>query len=198
MVITKIGQAAIKTPSGTFTLKPTLAAMASLDNPTEIHATLHNPDASNDDILAAAYAVILACSDSQEIKQFLGRQEIGKPKVRGNKITKTYTDVFIDDIHAVCIARDLIHHGMVGNVKMNRLPKEADYTEEFDPLDWMAAVIAHLEISEQEAWKMSMTSILAALRTKFPPSEKEQAQVKALEEKAAFDEWYQSIYGKPQ
>lgn len=196
MVITKIGQAAIKTPSGTFILKPSLAAMANLANPVETYKILHDPNADPAGILQAAYDVLLACSDNPEIKQYFGRQQVGKPRIRGNKKTTTYTDVFIDDIHAICIAQNLMFHGMVGKVKMTRVPKESDYSADFDPVEWMAAVIAHLEISESEAWQMSMTSILAALKTKFPPTEKEKAQAKALEEKAEFKEWYESIYGK--
>lgn len=196
MLIKKVGQAAITTPSCKFTLTPSLAAISRLDNPVETYKLLHSAEQATPDVLAAAYSVLLACSDSPEIKSYFGRQQVGKPRVRGNKITTTYTDIFIDDIHAVCIARDLLHHGMVGNVKMNRPPKDSDYTQEFDPVEWMAAVVAHLEVSERDAWEMSMTSILAALRTKFPPSEKEKAQAQALEEHDAFKAWYESIYGK--
>ena len=196
MVITNIGQVAIKTPSRTFILTPSLASISKLKNPIETYTILNTLEQATSELLQSAYDVLLACSDSDEIKKYFGRQLIGKPVVRGNKITKKYTDVFIDEIHAVCIARSLIHHGMVGDVKTDRPSKESDYSSEFDPLDWVSAIIAHLNMSERDAWQMTMTSILAALKVKFPPSEKEIAAQKAIEEKAAFDEWYKSIYGE--
>lgn len=196
MVITNIGQVAIKTPSRTFILTPSLASISKLKNPIETYTILNTLEQATSELLQAAYDVLLACSDSDEIKKYFGRQLIGKPVIRGNKITKKYTDVFIDEIHAVCIARSLIHHGMVGDVKTDRPAKESDYSSEFDPLDWVSAIIAHLNMSERDAWQMTMTSILAALKVKFPPSEKEIAAQKAIEEKAAFDEWYKSIYGE--
>lgn len=195
MAITNIGQVEIKTPTRTFTLTPSLAAIAKLKDPVATFESLNSPELWEPDVLSAAYDVLLACSDSDEIKNYFGRRQIGKTIIRGNKYTRNYTDIFIDEIHAVCIARGLLFHGMIGDVKTDRPPKESDYSDEFDPLQWVAAIIAHLQINEVDAWQMTMTSILAALKMKFPPSEKEIAAQKAIEQKAEFDAWYKSIYG---
>lgn len=195
MVITQIGQVEIKTPTKTFKLTPSLAAMSRLKNPIETFTVLNSGEYVTPELLQSAYDVLLACSDSDEIKKYFGRQLVGKPVIRSNKITKKYTDVFIDDIHAVCIARSLIHHGMVGDVKTDRPPKNDDYTDEFDALQWVAAIVAHLNITESDAWNMTMTSILASLKVKFPPTEKELAMKKMLEEQDQIKAWHESIYG---
>lgn len=195
MIVTSVGQAAIKVLGKEYILTPSLAAMSEIENPLEVHQILNKPEHDFNERLELAHHVILTCSNDKGIKQYLGRQQIGKPKIRNGVKTTNYTTVYIDDIHAICIAQDLMFHGIIGKVVIKRATKESDYSNEFNAVEWMAAVVSHLEVSETEAWKMTMTSILAALKTKFPPSEKEKALLEYEQEKAAFDEWYNSIYG---
>lgn len=195
-VITAIGHVGIKTPNGEYKLVPSLAAIASLNNPAQMYNDLVSPKTEHERRMEIAHKIILACSNDKALKKYLGRQLACKPRMRRGVITKTYTNVYVDDIHAFAIAEQLLYHGMVGKVKRRASSvKESDYTNTFDPLEWVAAVVAHLGLSEADAWNMTMTSILAALKTKFPPTEKEKALERFEDEKEAFDEWYKSIHG---
>ena len=195
-IITSIGHVGIKTPVAHFKLIPSLARIATLTAPTEIYTSLIHPDTDRESRLNAAYSVILACTNDDRIKPFLGRQMIGKPRMRNGIVTKTYSDVFVSDVHAVAIAESLLFHGMIGEVKVRpQADTESSYTNVFDPLEWVAALVAHLGISEKSAWSMTMTSALSALKAKFPPSEKQKMIDNIDKDKAAHDEWYRSIYG---
>lgn len=195
MVITDIGQVGINTPSGRFILTPSLAAIASLEDPAEMYSDLTHPETPHQWRIETAHRVILACSPDKSIAQFLGRRKIGKPRVRRGVKTTRYATAYVDDIHAIAIADNLMFHGMIGKVETTVKPKESDFTSTFKPIEWMAAAVAHLGVTEQSAWQMTMTSILNALKTKFPPSEKEKARDSYDDDKAAHDEWYASIYG---
>lgn len=194
--ITSIGQVGIKTPSGEYLLTPSLAAIASLKEPVDLYTDLLSQDTPHEYRMEVAHQVILACSSDRSISKWLGLQLVGKPRVRKGVVIKTYGDVYIDDIHAVAIAESLLFHGMVGKIERRAsTAAETDYTDTFNPVEWVAAVVAHLGLSEADAWGMTMTSVLAILKTKFPPSEKQKALDNLQDNKAAHDEWYRSIYG---
>ena len=197
MVITAIGQVGIDTPTKKYILTPTLAAIASLDDPVETYLDLADNNTSHEWRVQCAHNVILACSDDKSINQYLGLQIIGKPRLRRGVVVRQYNEHYIDDVHAVCIAESLLYHGMVGKVEYKAPVSSDAYSNEFNPLQWVSAVVAHLGLSERDAWGMTMTSILNTMKTKYPPSEKEVALAKYTpESKAAHDEWYASIYGK--
>jgi hypothetical protein len=44
---------------------------------------------------------------------------------------------------------------------------------EFDARGIAATAMAHLGLSEQEAWQLTMTSYIGAMRAKYPPTEKD-------------------------
>ncbi len=196
MIITDIGQVGISTPSGQYILTPTLAAIASLKDAVDLYLDISDPSTPHAWRVECAHRVIIACSNDKSISQFLGMQVQGKPRLRRGVLVKNYSPVFIDDIHAVCIAESLLYHGMVGHVEHKAPPSGEAYSSTFDPMTWVSAVVAHLGLSERDAWNMTMTSVLNAMKTKYPPSEKEKAKANFTPEtKAAHDEWYASIYG---
>lgn len=196
MVITSIGQVGIKTPDTHYILTPSLAAIASLDEPTDLYLDLVAPDTPDAYRVQVAHDVITACSNDKSITRYLGMQRRGKPRMRNGVVTTQYTSAYVDDLHAVAIAESLLFHGMVGKVEHKAPPSGDAYTNKFNPLEWVCTIVAHLGLSERDAWGMTMTSALNMLKTKYPPSEKEQARAKYTPEaKAAHDEWYASIYG---
>lgn len=195
MAITDTGQIGIKTPSGYFTLTPSLQNIASLIDPVECYKDLCDPNQPPEWRFDVASRVILACSDSPDIQMYLGMQPVAKPRIRNGVKTTVYRDSYIPKHHAVILAESLLHHGMVGQIEALPATKDSDYTTEFKPLQWVAAVVAHLGISERDAWQMTMTSILHAMRVKYPPSEKQKALATMDQDKKEFDDWYQSIYG---
>ena len=196
MIITAIGQVGISTPSGQYTLTPSLAAIASMTDPVEMYSDLTSTDTPHEWRVQVAHDVIMACTDDKSINQYLGMRQIGKPRLRKGVVVRKYSSVYVTDAHAVIIAENLLFHGMIGKIEHKTTPSVSDYTATFKPIEWMAAVVAHLGITERDAWQMTMTSILSALKTKFPPSEKEKARANFTpESKAEHDEWYASIYG---
>lgn len=195
MVITSIGQVAIGTPDKRFILTPSLAAIASLANPVEMYSDLLSPETSHEWRVEVAHAVLVACSDDKSIKDWLGLKLASKPRLRKGVLIKVYRDVYVDDLHAVVIAESLLFHGMIGKIEHKKEPADSAYSNHFEPLEWVSSIIAHLGVSEHDAWQMTMTSVLSALKTKFPPS-KEEKQINEIDEnKVEFDSWYESIYG---
>jgi hypothetical protein len=195
VAIVDIGHVGINTPSGRFTLVPSLAAIASLDDPVDMYSDLVSLDTPHEWRMVVAHDVIKACADRQGIDEYLGLRPISKPRIRAGVKTTKYRPVYIDDIHACAIAESLLFHGMIGKVEIKAKPKDSDVTSTFSPQQWAMAAMSHLEISEGEAWSMTMTSILNAFKTKYPPSEKQKALDNYDEEKALDDAFYESIYG---
>lgn len=199
MVITGIGQVGITTPTKRYVLTPSLAAMASIVDATDKYLDLLSPDTAHEWRVQIAHDILTACSDCPTIVNYLGIQKVGKPRLRNGVLTTRYNSVYVSDAHAIVIAETLLYHGMVGKVEHKAAPSGEVYTSKFDPLEWVSAVVAHLGLSERDAWGMTMTSVLNAMKTKFPPSEKEQARQKYTpESKAADDAWWESIHGPKQ
>lgn len=195
MVIVDIGHVGIKTPSGLFKLVPSLAAIASLNDCVDMYGDLLSPDTPHEWRMQVAHDVIKACADRPGIDDYLGLKPVAKPRIRNGVKTTQYRTAYVDDLHACAIAQSLLFHGMIGKVVTKAKPKEGDYTSTFDPQQWAMAAMSHLEISEAEAWAMTLTSVLNALKVKFPPSKEQQEIDQAAQNKAADDAFYESIYG---
>ena len=196
MVITSIGQVGITTASKRFILTPSLAAIASLTDPVDLYLDLASTDTPHQYRVELAHQVLMACCPDKSLAQHLGMQPVGKPRMRGGVISRSYRSDYVDDVHAVCIAESLLFHGMVGKVEHATPPSGDAYSSSFDPLQWVASGMAHLGLSEKDVWGMTMTSLLNALKVKYPPSEKEQQRAAYTPEaKAEHDAWYESIYG---
>lgn len=58
--------------------------------------------------------------------------------------------------------------------------------------------VVHLGMSEREAWNATMTSLVAALRAKYPPMEKDSpgARAPTLEEHEATEAWFERVEAK--
>ena len=196
MVITSIGQVGITTADTTYILTPSLAAIASLTDPVDLYLDLSSTDTPHAYRVELAHRVLLACCPDKSLAQHLGMRPVGKPRMRGGVISRRYRSDYIDDVHAICIAESLLFHGMVGKVDHVAPPSGDAYSSTFDPLQWVASGMAHLGLSEKDVWGMTMTSLLNALKVKYPPSEKEQRRAAYTPEaKAEHDAWYESIYG---
>lgn len=72
----------------------------------------------------------------------------------------------------IVLAQSLLRHGMIGVLPpappvSGAPPVEA--SEEFNPADYVALAVAHLGMSEDDAWSLTMTSFAMYTRAKFPP-----------------------------
>ena len=179
-VLTAIGEAGIEFEGRSYLLRPSLFSMTRIGSPSEIveafglltgpePVPLHPfllPDLVKNwrrDRFRMALNVLHACSD-EDLTPLVGGMSGYNRYSRGA--------MAIDDI--VAVARSLMLHGVVGAAKpdTSRAPQPGDFMTEFKASEYAAAAIAHLGASEAEAWRMTMTSFSAAMRSKFPPDPK--------------------------
>lgn len=182
-VLTEIGEICVHADRNVL-LRPSLAAMASLGEPAEIVQTFARVmNGSLSDCLAMLYA----CAD-EDVSDLFGAYE-GDPL--------QYVPGLVPVEHIILLAQSLANHGIVGVVKALPRPvdQEPEYLSEFDACEHAALAMAHLGLIEREAWNMTMTGLVAALRAKFPPSSKDAPGVDApsIEEHDAAMAWYERV-----
>ncbi|EOJ7560210.1 DUF6246 family protein [Escherichia coli] len=209
MIHIKIGQCAVTVAGVKYVFTPSFAAMAKIANNMDLvqaFAIIHgskyparlpvDKDLRNR-ILARCYGevvqtsvlVLKACADS-DISHLTGECKItpsGKLKLRHGIIP-------VDDV--ITLAKHLLFHGLIGDGPENKAaeqPQEGDYTPAFDVLEYVYSAVAHLGLSESEAWNMTMTGYRAAVRAKTPPEAKnEKRRPDAAIDKKAYDDGMQA------
>lgn len=111
------------------------------------------------DQFADALAVVVACSE-QDLSDVFGYYDQDL----------VYRPGTADVEHLVPLARCLLKHGVTGALPPlpRRHDEEPNYSGEFVAREYVATAIAHLGLSEREAWSMTMTGLIGALRAKYP------------------------------
>ena len=178
-VLTDIGEMGVQVGSRYVKFRPSLAAIARLGTPKQIVETFvavcGAPDLSGNPVLdeprvkswrrdqfEAACCVLWACAESDDISWLVGYTNERFRYVRG---ALPLTDI-------VGLAAGLLKHGVLGDIppEATRGAKKEDYLSEFKARDFAAAAMAHLGATEAQAWDMTMTSYIIAMRAKFPPA----------------------------
>lgn len=199
-VLTRVGHAAVTIKGERFLFVPSLANISSMADPVATYADLYGHSGA-DAMREAAIKVLTACCDNPSIVQHIGRQQVGKTRARpdgrgGFVTTRTYTDVFIDDVHLACIAQQLMLHGLIG-VSPKRPTKEGSkpqYDATFKAEEYAAAAMAHLGMSSAEAWTLTMTELAMAMHAKYPPTKEELSQMKALDDYDRAMAWKNKLF----
>lgn len=156
MILTEIGEIGVHYEGLELILSPSLYAMSKLGSPKEIVDTFHCVMGGS---IAHSLAVIQVCADG-DIRDIFGYMD-------GNL---EFNEMFASTGEIVIVAQSLLYHGIIGDVKReDKKSTNGEFTKEFHAKEYVSAVIAHLGISEKEAWKMTMTSVSGALQAKFPP-----------------------------
>lgn len=170
MILTDIGEIGVHVNGVTYKLRPSLYAMSQLGTPTQIVET---------------YALVMADVDDNKVKwlQFQDalfivgvccEQDIDDVFGYFNKSGK-FARKLVPEKDIIQLARCLLKHGITGAQKP--LPKKADeepeYLTEFKASESVAIAMAHIGLSEEDAWNMTMTSLVSAMRAKFPPQKDE-------------------------
>ena len=177
-VLTDIGEMGVQVGERYVKFRPSLAAMARLGTPKEIVETFVTvcgaPPLSGNPVLdeprvkawrrdqfSHAVNVLYACTDDA-IDWLVGYVNERYRYVRGA--------LPLADI--VGLAAGLLKHGVLGDIppEATRGAKKEDYLSEFKARDFAAAAMAHLGATEAQAWDMTMTSYIIAMRAKFPPA----------------------------
>lgn len=164
MILTDIGEVGVHVGDRVHILRPSLYAMSQLGEPREI-VELYAAVMGENPTLADSLAVVFACSEDDLSEVFGAWVEQGdKPHYQSGQV---------EPETIVLLARCLLKHGITG--ALPELPGPADqepeYAQEFDARAHVSMAMAHLGVSERDAWQMTMTSLVGALRAKFPPSQ---------------------------
>jgi hypothetical protein len=174
---TEIGEVGLEYAGREYRLRPSFAAMARMGSPAEIvelfGQVLGPAPAPTGHVWAdaprfkrwgrerflAALTVLHACSDD----------DLG-PLIGGVSPRMAYQPGAMPMDDVVTLAQSLLKHGIVGDVPAEPKAKRGTYSSEFKARDFAALAMAHLGASESDAWAMTMTSFILAMRAKYPPT----------------------------
>lgn len=177
--LTEIGEIGLEYLGREYRLRPSFAAMARLGTPAEIVEAFGllfgaPPEPTGNPVLdrprwrvwgreqfRAALSVLYACCDD-DLSALIG----------WTTERMTYRPGAMPAANITVLARELLRHGVVGDVPADpRQPKRGKFAAEFHARDFAAMAMAHLGLSEADAWQMTMTGFILAMRAKFPPPE---------------------------
>jgi len=184
MILCDVGEVGIHWEDNTYLLRPSFYAMSRLGNPKTVVSILSLVFDNSVELIArfipdelpntisfrAALDVLRNCwaSDIKDRDWVLG-------SIRGDR----YIPGIIPLDHVFPLARCLLKHGLLGDMAWKDEKKESEteepakenddeYTSQFVARDHVAFAMAHLGVSERDAWSMTMTSLLLAVRAKYP------------------------------
>lgn len=179
-VLTEIGEVGITWEGRTYRLRPSFASMAQIGTPAEIveaFVLLNGAPAATGkpwvdaarakrwrrDQFRMALTVLYACAAPDD--------DLG-PLIGGVSERMGYQPGRLPLDAIVALARSLLRHGVTGDVP-DDAPKQGkgEYSSTFKARDYVASAMAHLGASEAEAWAMTMTSFIAAMTAKYPPTD---------------------------
>lgn len=168
-VITDIGQFAIHINDTTLIFTPSFLNMTKIGTPSEIVKTFSIIFGAEDSVSEQFFIdlvdkVLTACceSDCSVITGYLEGNE--------NKLV-TVDGLTIQD--RVILAQHLLKYGLIGESQLKKKSDNADYSDEFHAKKFVYMAVAHLGMSEVDAWNMSMTAFQEAMEAKFPTNDKE-------------------------
>lgn len=201
MILTEIGEVGVYVGDQVVRLRPSLYAISRLGDPVEIVETFATVMGGAEDeaqarrLFQAALGVIYSCV----------REDVDLSSVFGTYETISGSLEYVPGAapveHVVPLARCLLKHGVTGALPpLPRRPghDEPVYVKEFVARDHVAMAMAHLGVSERDAWDLTMTGMVGALRAKFPPAESNAPGAKAptKEEHSATMAWFDKIDAK--
>lgn len=178
--LTAIGEVGIEIKGRSYLLRPSLFAMTRIGSAKEIVECsalllgtepltpgykilgLNAVQRFRRDRLRAALTVLAACA-TEDIGDLIG----------GITPRMAYSPGKLPISDILAIAQGLIWHGVMGNVDPNSNKRPAnekkEYLSEFDASSFVYSAVAHLGLSEAEAWNLTMTGFVIAMQAKFPP-----------------------------
>ncbi|MEA0049817.1 DUF6246 family protein [Escherichia coli] len=204
MIHVRTGQFAVVVDGRRYEFNPCFAAMAKIGSDRELveyFATVHggryprrlpmDTDLRNR-IMARCYGElvqtsihILKCCSECEIGPLLGEcwfTHSGKLRLKPGIMP-------VDDV--ITLAQHCMYHGLIGDEAEEDAgtTRDGEYKPTFDVLEFVYSAVAHLGLSEAEAWNMTMTGYRAAVRAKTPQEARnKQKRPNVLLDKKAYDD----------
>ena len=185
-IITEIGEQGLTLGERTVKLRPSFHAMTLLGEPEEIvekFVALHKPppliehfefdgdgvkyagDRVNHDtinryfreMLFLSWEVITACAGEQDVTPFIGEPGARYGSYRLGKVPPEAM---------LALARNLMHHGCIGKPQPETGEKKGthsggEFVRAFEALKFVSLAVAHLGVTEAEAWDLTLTGFQA-------------------------------------
>jgi post-segregation antitoxin (ccd killing protein) len=177
-ILTSIGEMGVTVGTRTVKFRPSLYAMAQLGSPTEI-VELFNAVCGIPPLTGTAWVdepalkawrreqlrgalTVLYCCTEEDIGWLIGGVT---PRMRYSPGVLPMSDI-------IGLAIGLLKHGLLGDLPREKMKRGKDtHSNEFVARDFVAQAMAHLGLNESEAWEMTMTAYIGAMRAKYPPQE---------------------------
>ena len=188
MILTAVGEIGVHAAGVDYKLRPSLYAMSKLGEPRDIVRVFVNVMSEPPDFTDALGVLFACCED--DVSEVFGYNGLDGKYIAGAASQ--------DDV--VPLARCLLKHGVTS--ALPALPVRADaedqYTDEFDARACASLAIAHLGMTSEQAWSMTMTEIMGALRAKFPQIEENAPGARApnSQELQAVLDWHDKVEEK--
>lgn len=176
--IHSIGEIGVYVGERCYFFRPSLAAIDSLGTPTEIvqmFAALNSGPKINPiwpvasyrayerELLSLAYDVLVACCQ-EDVTPLLGHM--------GSK-WGSFVPGAMPSENMIPIARSLLKHGVVGALPViGKSNGSGDYMTEFNAREFVSLAVAHLGMTTDAAWNLTMTEFSGAMKAKFGEPEK--------------------------
>jgi hypothetical protein len=173
-VNTSIGEIGVSANGRDFLFRPSLFAMQKLEDPIRSFVDIHNPERSKNaenQRFIAAVEVLEACIDD-DISDLVGYMS---PRYHGDSFAGfSWRCGLINFTDCIILAASLIRHGVVGVVPVETKKPEGGYSSKFEPRELASIAMAHLGMNEADAWNLTVTGFIMAMRAKFPDPKKEE------------------------
>ena len=180
-ILTEAGEVGVHVRGHCYVLRPSLAAMSRLGDPAEIVNMFASVMTGN---RQDALAVLFACSDD-DLSGVFGYHDASETGIQ-------YVPGEADPEHIVPLAQHLVKHGITG-VQPEQKGAKGEYVKEFRAVDYVSMAVAHLSMSSVDAWQMTMTEFVGALRAKFPPEKQPGDKAPTKEEHTQTMAWYERV-----
>lgn len=158
-----------------FLFRPSFSALSRIGAPEQIESVIKGcldcmesltSGLINPEYRYSCVSMINACCEDEEITRAL----FGYWQVKSRKGEERL--VFIEGAetaeNTIVLANHLVKWGVVGKPK-RRVTEGDKVKKDFDPFEYVGSAIAHLGLSTNEAWQLTMTEFQAAIDAKFPP-----------------------------
>lgn len=99
----------------------------------------------------------------------------------------------LDAEQLIILARHMLIHGIIGPQQEISAATSSPPLEKFEASTFASLAVAHLGVSVEDAWNMSMTSLVQALKAKFPNLDKPSHQGPSSKELDATMRWFESV-----